>query len=89
MMADKSFWRALGVTVRFVFVGVPLQLAFALLLAVLFKRERRGIRCTAPRTTFPRCSVPASRSPSFWRRIFNKTGLINPILALFGVQGQN
>jgi len=89
MMADKKFLASLGVTFRFVFVGVPLQLAFALLLAVLFKRERRGIRLYRAAYYLPSLFGSSIAVAILWRRIFNKTGLINQILALFGVQGQN
>ena len=44
MLGDERFWTSLGVTFRYVFLSVPLQLAFALLLANALKKDRPFVR---------------------------------------------
>ena len=89
MFADKKFVGSLVVTFKFVFIGVPLQLAFALLLAVLFKKERRGIRLYRAAYYLPSLFGSSIAVAILWRRIFNKMGMLNQVLALLGIQGQN
>lgn len=43
MLTDDSLHASLGVTLRYVFISIPLQLAFALLLAVVLNRGLRGL----------------------------------------------
>lgn len=40
---DKLFTTALGVTFKFVFVSIPLRLIFALLVAMILKRESKAV----------------------------------------------
>lgn len=86
---DAKFQKSLIVTIKFVFVGVPLQLAFSLLLAVIFKKDRPGVRFYRAAYYLPSLFGGSVAVSVLWRNLFNKTGLINQVLALFGVVGKN
>lgn len=84
MFADVKFRHSLRVTFTFVLLGVPLQLVFALLLAVLFKRDRPGIRFFRAAYYLPSLFGSSIAVASLWRQLFNKTGLINQALTALG-----
>lgn len=86
---DAKFQKSLAVTINFVFVGVPLQLAFALLLAVIFKKDRPGVRFYRAAYYLPSLFGGSVAVSVLWRNLFNKTGLINQVLAIFGIAGKN
>lgn len=86
---DKKFMKSLEVTIKFVFMGVPLQLIFALLLAVVFKKDRPGVRFYRAAYYLPSLFGGSVAVSVLWRNLFNKTGLINQVLAIFGIQGKN
>lgn len=86
---DAKFQKSLWVTIKFVFVGVPLQLAFSLLLAVIFKKDRPGVRFYRAAYYLPSLFGGSVAVSVLWRNLFNKTGLINQVLAIFGVTGKN
>lgn len=86
---DAKFMKSLGVTFQFVFIGVPLQLAFSLLLAICFKKDRIGIRFYRASYYLPSLFGGSVAVSVLWRQLFNKTGLINQALSLFGIVGKN
>lgn len=86
---DAKFQKSLVVTIKFVFVGVPLQLAFSLLLAVIFKKDRPGVRFYRAAYYLPSLFGGSVAVSVLWRNLFNKTGLINQVLAIFGIAGKN
>ena len=86
---DAKFMKSLGVTFQFVFIGVPLQLAFSLLLAICFKKDRIGIRFYRASYYLPSLFGGSVAISVLWRQLFNKTGLINQVLSLFGIVGKN
>lgn len=86
---DAKFQKSLWVTIKFVFVGVPLQLAFSLLLAVVFKKDRPGVRFYRAAYYLPSLFGGSVAVSVLWRNLFNKTGLINQVLAIFGIAGKN
>lgn len=89
LFSDPKFVKSLQVTVKYVFIGVPFQLAFALLLAVLFKNDRPGVRFYRAAYYLPSLFGGSIAVSILWRQIFNKTGLLNQLLAVFGIQGIN
>lgn len=86
---DTKFQKSLAVTIKFVFVGVPLQLAFSLILAVIFKKDRPGVRFYRAAYYLPSLFGGSVAVSVLWRNLFNKTGLINQVLAIFGIAGKN
>ena len=89
LFADGRFINSLKVTFKYVIVSVPLQLAFALLVALMLKKNRRGVKVYRAMYYLPSLfggSVAVSR---LWRQLFNKEGVFNQILAVFGIEGKN
>ncbi|MEK3890510.1 carbohydrate ABC transporter permease [Bacillus sp. FSL K6-3431] len=86
---DPLFIKALQVTFIFVFISVPMKLAFALLVAMLFNNNRKGV--SLYRTIF---YVPSILGGSVavavvWKQLFSTDGAINDILSIFGTEGTN
>jgi len=89
LFADLKFVTSLKVTFRFVFLSVPLQLAFALAIAVILKKNRRGTRIYRAIYYLPSLLGGSIAIAILWRQVFNQTGLVNKLLALFGIEGIN
>ena len=85
---DELFGTALWNT-AYMILGVPLGIALGLAMAILLNCRVRGIALW--RTCFYLPSiVPAVASSLLWIWIFNpQFGLINSLLALFGINGPN
>jgi len=88
MANDRYFWQAMGNTV-FYMIGIPIGLVLSLLLALALNRKMRG-------TTFFRTVyyVPVISSLAavaiLWQWAYNGDfGLVNQVLALFGIDGPN
>jgi multiple sugar transport system permease protein len=86
---DPKFWTALKVTFQFVFISVPLKLAFALLIAIIFNGRRRGL--SAYRTTYyiPSIIGGSVAVAVMWKQLFGMEGAVNSILGHFGVAAKN
>ena len=89
MLTDMRMQKSLSVTFNYVALSIPFQLGFALFLAVLLKKNRRGIRIYRAIYYLPSLFGGSVAVALLWRQIFNKEGIINRILAVFGVQGKN
>ncbi|MBD3940653.1 sugar ABC transporter permease [Microbacterium sp. NEAU-LLC] len=88
MANDRYFWQAMGNTI-FYMIGIPIGLVLSLLLALALNRKMRG-------TTFFRTVyyVPVISSLAavaiLWQWAYNGDfGLVNQVLALFGIEGPN
>ncbi|MFG2074448.1 carbohydrate ABC transporter permease [Nonomuraea maritima] len=86
MLGDEYFWASVKVTLVYVFVSIPLQLAFALLLALILDRGLRGLAFYRSAFYLPSLLGTSVAIAILWRQIFGDEGLINQVLALFGVQ---
>lgn len=84
---DRRFRAALIVTFRYVIFSVPLSLAFALLVAMLLNREIRGIGIYRAIYYLPSLLGGSVAIAILWRQIFGKEGVVNQVLALFGIIG--
>lgn len=84
---DPRFIQALKVTFLFVFGSVPLKLAFALFVAMLFNTKRRGVGLYRTLYYIPSILGGSVAIAVVWRQLFGREGAINSILALFGIEG--
>ncbi|AIE87793.1 carbohydrate ABC transporter permease [Fimbriimonas ginsengisoli] len=86
---DPLFWKALGITIKYAFVAVPLGIVAGVGLALLLNADVRGI--SVYRTIFYLPSiVPAVAGSVVFIWLLNpQVGLVNSILKLFGVTGPN
>lgn len=88
MLSDERLHHALGVTFTYVLVSVPLQLALALLLAVVLDRGVRGMAFYRSIFYLPSLLGSSVAIAILWQRIFGSDGLVNHFLGLFGVAGR-
>jgi multiple sugar transport system permease protein len=87
MFHDTRWWHSLRVTFLYVFVAIPLELAFALLLAVVLDKGLRGLALYRSVYYLPSLLGGSVAVAILWRQIFGRDGLVNDFLALFGIQG--
>ncbi|MDR8410301.1 sugar ABC transporter permease [Nonomuraea sp. 3-1Str] len=88
MLADTRLHKALGVTLTYVLVSVPLQLACALGLALLLDRGLRGLPFYRSAFYLPSLLGSSVAIAVLWRQIFGAEGLFNQVLGVFGVEGR-
>ena len=88
MFEDVRLHSALKVTFVYVFVSVPLQLALALALAMVLDRGVRGLALYRSVYYLPSLLGGSVAIAILWRQVFGAEGLINQILAFFGIQGE-
>ncbi|WP_018931251.1 carbohydrate ABC transporter permease [Gracilibacillus lacisalsi] len=84
---DERFIQALKVTFIFVFGSVPLKLAFALFVAMLFNTKRKGIGLYRTMYYVPSILGGSVAIAVVWRQLFGRDGALNDILAFFGFEG--
>ncbi|TDV47894.1 carbohydrate ABC transporter permease [Actinophytocola oryzae] len=87
MFTDQRLHTALRVTFVYVFVSVPVQLAFALGLALFLDRGLRGLAVYRSVFYLPSLLGGSVAVAILWRRIFGNDGLINQVLSWFDIQG--
>ena len=89
IFTDKKFITSLIVTFKFVLFSVPLQLSFALFIAILLNKGIAGLRIYRAVYYIPSLLGGSVAISILWRQIFNKEGLINDILSKLGIKGIN
>jgi multiple sugar transport system permease protein len=83
---DNRFINSLFVTFRYVFISVPLKLAFALLVAMLMNQKLRLVPLYRTVYYIPTLLGGSVAIAVLWRRLFAGDGVINVILhTLFGI----
>jgi multiple sugar transport system permease protein len=85
MLGDELFWKSLSVTFYYAFVSVPLRLAFAFLVALLFKRGARAVRIYQAVFYLPSLVGGSIAVAVMWRRLFMADGAINAVLQAAGI----
>lgn len=86
---DTSFINSLKATTLFVFISVPVKLAFALFLALVLNMKLRGISLYRTIIYFPSIVGSSVAVSILWSNMFGKDGLFNQFLSFFGVEGKN
>ncbi len=85
--ADRRYVTALKVTFTYVFLSVPLKLAFALAIAMLLNRGLRGLGFYRSIYYLPSLLGGSVAVAIMWRQVFAYDGVINQVLLKFGVDG--
>ncbi len=88
MAGDARLWNSFKVTIVYVFTSVPLQLLLALAVALLLDRGMRGLSFYRSIFYLPSLMGGSVAIAILWRQVFGQNGLINQVLAWFGIQGQ-
>ena len=84
---DPKFLQAVRVTFFYAVVSVPLKLAFALAVAMALNRGLRGLPLYRAVFYLPSLLGSSVAIAVLWRQLFAGNGLMNHILALFGITG--
>jgi multiple sugar transport system permease protein len=88
MFSDERLLKSLGVTFLYVIVSVPLQLAFALALAIFLDKGVRGLSFYRSVFYLPSLIGGSVAIAVLWRVVFGTEGLVNQFLAFFGIDGK-
>lgn len=89
LFQDVRFLNSLKVTFRYVVISVPLQLMFALLVALMLKKNRKGVKVYRAMYYLPSLFGGSVAVSILWKQLFNKEGLFNQIIGIFGIEGKN
>lgn len=85
---DARYLNSLGVTFRFVFLSVPIRLAFALFIAIIMNQKLRLIGFYRTVYYIPSLLGGSVAIAILWRQLFLRDGVVNAfILELTGWQG--
>lgn len=89
LFGDVQMWRALGVTVLYIVLGVAPVTILGFLLAVLLNTQISGVGVLRILYFAPMVASIAVVSV-VWANIYNpRSGLLNQVLAFFGIEGPN
>lgn len=86
--ADRRYLKSLRVTVFYVIISVPLKLAFALIVAMLFRRQTRMSSLYRTMYYVPSVVGGSIAVAVMWRQIFGFDGALNKILMQIGLLSQ-
>lgn len=81
---DRTFDKSLRVTLTYVFLTVPIKLAFALFIAVVLNYRLRGINLFRTAYYVPSILGGSIAIAVLWRYMFAQEGLVNMIVVAFG-----
>jgi multiple sugar transport system permease protein len=84
---DPKFLASMRVTFLFVALAVPLKLAFALAVAMILHRGIAGLPLYRAMFYLPSLLGASVAIAVLWRKVFAGDGLINQVLAQFGIVG--
>lgn len=87
-LEDDRFVKSMWVTLEFVIKSVPLKLAFALLVAIVLEKNIKGMNLFRTVYYIPSLIGSSVAVAVMWRKIFGYDGLLNSMLALFGIHGK-
>lgn len=82
---DRTFWKSLNVTLLYVFITVPLKLAFALFIAAILNYKLRFIKFFRTAFYVPSILGGSIAIAVLWRYMFATEGLVNMALATVGI----
>jgi multiple sugar transport system permease protein len=85
MLRDELFWKSLSVTFYYAFVSVPLRLAFAFFIALMFKRKSGIVRLYQAIYYLPSIVGGSIAVAVMWRRLFMADGALNAALQAVGI----
>ncbi|MGP9791657.1 carbohydrate ABC transporter permease [Roseinatronobacter sp. NSM] len=89
MMSDRTFKRSLNVTLLYVFLTVPIKLAFALFIAVILNYRLKAIGFFRTAYYVPSILGGSIAIAVLWRYIFADAGLVNLVLTTIGLEAVN
>ncbi len=86
---DEVFLKSLVITMKYVFISVPLKLAFALLVAILLTKRSRIVPTYRSVYYLPSLIGGSVAVSLVWKQLFARKGLINAVMANMGLKTIN
>lgn len=86
MFQDERLLNSLRVTFTYVFASVPIQLALALLVAVVLDRGMRGLALYRSVFYLPSLLGASVAVAILWKQIFGSDGIVVTLLAAVGIE---
>ena len=86
ILTDPAFWQSVGYTLEYVALSVPINLAFALSLALLLNSKVRGRKMFRALYYIPTL-VSIVSVVYLWKQMLGATGIINTVLSWVGIVG--
>lgn len=86
-LLESKFWQSLKVTLLYVLIGVPLRLAFALLIALLLNTASRAAGVYRTVYYLPSIIGGSVAVSIMWRNIYGDDGIVNLFLHAVGLDG--
>jgi multiple sugar transport system permease protein len=83
---DPRYVSSLLVTFQYVFISVPLQLAFALAIAVVLNQGLKGLAFYRSVYYLPSLLGTSVAIAVLWRQVFGAQGLVNQVLGAIGLE---
>ena len=85
--SDPKFAAAMRVTFLYVMLAVPFKLVFALAVAMILNRGIAGLPLYRAMFYLPSLLGASVAIAVLWRKVFAGDGLVNQLLAQFGIEG--
>lgn len=82
---DKLFATSLGVTLKFVFISIPLRLIFALFVALILNRNSKAVPVYRVVYYLPSILGGSVAVSVMWKYVFSKDGVFNMFLNTIGI----
>ena len=79
--ADSTFYKALKVTCYYAFIGTPLKVIFALIVALILNHETKAVPIYRATYYLPSIIGGSVAVAILWRRLFESNGTINALLS--------
>jgi multiple sugar transport system permease protein len=90
LVSDSAIAHSMAITVRFIAITVPLNLVFALGLAMLLNSQRVAGKNVLRTLFYMPIQIPLVAATLIWLGVLNgSTGWVNRILEIFGLEGPN
>lgn len=86
LTGDEKFWKTVGVTFYFACVSVPLRLVFALIVAMILKRNTKATGFYRAAYYLPSIIGGSVAVSILWKRMFATDGVVNRLLAVIGIE---
>lgn len=86
---DEVFLKSLVITLKYVFISVPLKLAFALLVALLLTKRSRAVPTYRSLYYLPSLVGGSVAVSLVWKQLFARKGLFNSVMAGMGLKTIN
>lgn len=86
---DSRYMTAMQVTFTYVAFAVPLNLAFALALAMLLNTKIKGLGLYRAVYYVPSLLGGSVAIAILWRQVFGFNGIVGQLFAFFGIEGQS